>query len=140
MWFEESVFYQIYPLPVRAPRENDGRNGAAYLKLLDWCPISKSWGGRGVFRPVFESDAHGYDTRDYTKLDGRLGTNADFARVRGAAQRASGWCWTVCSTMWGAAFGPSGTYWRSGRPARTDWFHIDFGGNLGYNDGLWYEG
>ena len=36
---------------------------------------------RGVFSPVFESDNHGYDTRDYTKIDCRLGTNADFAAV-----------------------------------------------------------
>ena len=28
---------------------------------------------------------------------------------------------------------------REASPYR-DWFHIDFGGNSGYNDGLWYEG
>ena len=27
---------------------------------------------------------------------------------------------------------------REASPYR-DWFHIDFGGNSGYNDGLWYE-
>ena len=33
------------------------------------------------FSPVFESDTHGYNTRDYTKIDTRLGTDEDFARV-----------------------------------------------------------
>ena len=33
------------------------------------------------FSPVFESDTHGYNTRDYTKIDTRLGTNKDFANV-----------------------------------------------------------
>lgn len=30
---------------------------------------------------MFESDYHGYDTRDYTKIDNRLGSNEDFANV-----------------------------------------------------------
>lgn len=30
---------------------------------------------------MFESDTHGYNTRDYTKIDTRLGTNKDFANV-----------------------------------------------------------
>ena len=30
---------------------------------------------------MFESDTHGYNTRDYTKIDTRLGTNEDFAQV-----------------------------------------------------------
>ena len=29
------------------------------------------------FSPVFESDTHGYNTRDYTTIDKRLGTNED---------------------------------------------------------------
>ena len=31
--------------------------------------------------PPFESDTHGYNTRDYRKVDCRLGTNEDFAQV-----------------------------------------------------------
>ena len=33
------------------------------------------------FSPLFESDTHGYNTRDYRKLDVRLGTNEDFKKV-----------------------------------------------------------
>ena len=34
-----------------------------------------------LLNPIFESDNHGYDTRDYKKIDRRLGTNEDFAEV-----------------------------------------------------------
>ena len=37
--------------------------------------------GAVYFSPVFESDNHGYDTRDFTKIDCRLGTNEDFKAV-----------------------------------------------------------
>ena len=144
MWFEESVFYQIYPLGLcGAPRENDGGTEPRILKLLDWVPHIKKLGADAVyFCPVFESDAHGYDTRDYTKLDGRLGTNADFARVC-AALHAAG-----IRVVLDGVFNHVGRgFWafrdvlekREASPYR-DWFHIDFGGNSGYNDGLWYEG
>ena len=54
------------------------------------------------FSPVFESDTHGYNTRDYRKIDVRLGTNEDFKEVCDAlhAEPGSGSCWTVCSIMW----------------------------------------
>lgn len=43
---------------------------------------SKKLGANAIyFSPVFESDTHGYNTRDYTKIDTRLGTNEDFATV-----------------------------------------------------------
>ena len=45
MWFEESVFYQIYPLGLcGAPRENDGGTEPRILKLLDWVPHIKKLG------------------------------------------------------------------------------------------------
>lgn len=43
----------------------------------------KAWSGCNIFLSGFESDRHGYDTRDYTKLDVRLGTNEDFKEVCG---------------------------------------------------------
>ena len=43
--------------------------------------ISKSLGRCNLFFTGVESDTHGYNTRDYTKIDTRLGTNEDFAQV-----------------------------------------------------------
>lgn len=83
MWAYESVFYQIYPLGFcGAPFENDGVLEHRILKVNDWIPHIKKLGANAIyFSPVFESDTHGYNTRDYTKIDTRLGTNEDFATV-----------------------------------------------------------
>ena len=83
MWFEEAVFYQIYPLGFcGAPFENDGVPEKRILKVLDWIPHIKRLGTNAIyFSPVFESDTHGYNTRDYGLIDIRLGTNDDFKKV-----------------------------------------------------------
>ena len=83
MWAYESVFYQIYPLGFcGAPFENDGVLEHRIQKVNDWIPHIKKVGANAIyFSPVFESDTHGYNTRDYTKIDTRLGTNEDFAEV-----------------------------------------------------------
>ena len=145
MWAFESVFYQIYPLGFcGAPFENDGCLEHRILKVLDWIPHIGKLGANAVyFSPVFESDTHGYNTRDYTKIDVRLGTNEDFKRV--------------CDELHanGIKVVLDGVFNHVGRgfpqfkdvlekreaSAYTDWFgRIDFGGNSPFNDGLWYEG
>ena len=80
MWAYENVFYQIYPLGFcGAPFENDGVLEHRILKVNDWIPHIEKLGANAIyFSPVFESDTHGYNTRDYTKIDTRLGTNEDF--------------------------------------------------------------
>ena len=83
MWAEESVFYQIYPLGLcGAPFHNDGKLEHRILKVIDWIPHMRKLGINAIyFCPVFESDNHGYNTRDYKKIDVRLGTNEDFKKV-----------------------------------------------------------
>ena len=83
MWAYESVFYQIYPLGFcGAPLENDGKLEHRIRKVNNWISHIKETGANAIyFSPVFESDTHGYNTRDYTKIDTRLGTNEDFAEV-----------------------------------------------------------
>ena len=83
MWAYESVFYQIYPLGFcGAPFENDGVLTHRISKVIDWIPHIKNLGADAIyFCPLFESDTHGYNTRDFRKIDCRLGTNDDFAEV-----------------------------------------------------------
>ena len=83
MWFDEAVVYQIYPLGLcGAPRENDGISVPRILRVLDWVEHIRALGADTVlFNPVFQSDRHGYDTRDYFTLDCRLGGNEDLAQV-----------------------------------------------------------
>ena len=144
MWAYESVFYQIYPLGFcGAPFENDGVQESRILKVIDWIPHIKKLGINAIyFSPVFESDTHGYNTRDYHKIDCRLGTNEDFAKVcsklhengikvvlDGVFNHVGRGFWAfqdVLQNRWDSRY--------------KDWFHINFDGNSNYNDGLWYEG
>ena len=83
----ESVFYQIYPLGFcGAPFENDGTQQApetaGIRKVIDWIGHIRKLGANAIyFSPLFESDTHGYNTRDFRKVDRRLGTNEDFKEV-----------------------------------------------------------
>ena len=143
-WGYEAVFYQIYPLGMfGAPFENDGVQEHRILKAIDWADHIAKLGCNAVyFSPVFESDTHGYNTRNYKQIDRRLGTNEDFKKVcdvfhekgirvvldgvfnhvgRGFPQFRD-----VCERRWDSPY--------------KDWFNINFDGNSGYNDGLWYEG
>ena len=144
MWFEKSVFYQIYPLGFcGAPLNNDGLPKNRITKVCDWISHIQKVGANAVyFSPVFEADAHGYDTRDYRKIDCRLGTNADFAAVC-AAMHQNG-----LRVVLDGVFNHVGRgFWafqdvlkNREASAYKDWFYIQFNGNSNYNDGLWYEG
>ena len=144
MWFEESVFYQIYPLGFcGAPFENDGVPESRILKVLDWIPHIKKLGCNAIyFSPVFESDTHGYNTRDYGLIDTRLGTNDDFKKVVDALHEAG------IKVVLDGVFNHVGRGFWAFRDVQEkkwdspykDWFHLSFDGNSNYNDGFWYEG
>ena len=144
MWANESVFYQIYPLGFcGAPFENDGQCVNRISKVSDWIDHMTKLGINAIyFSPVFESDTHGYNTRDFRKIDCRLGTNEDFAKVCKDLHKAG------IKVVLDGVFNHVGRgFWafqdvlknREGS-AYKDWFYINFGGNSNYNDGLWYEG
>ena len=115
-----------------------------FQKVIDWIPHIKKLGANAIyFSPVFESDTHGYNTRDYTKIDKRLGTNADFAKVCDALHKEG--IRVVLDGVFnhvGRGFWAFQDVLQNRENSRyKDWFaRIDFGGNSNYNDGLWYEG
>lgn len=143
MWFDQAVIYQIYPLGLcGAPRDNDEVQDHRILKLLDWVEHIKKTGADTVLlNPVFDSDRHGYDTRDYFRADPRLGTNEDLARVCKAFHDAG------LRVMLDGVFNHVGRGFWAFRDVREkkwdspyqDWFHISFDGNTDRNDGFWYE-
>ncbi len=144
MWAYESVFYQIYPLGFcGAPFENDGVEKSRILKVKEWIPHIREIGADAIyFSPVFESDTHGYNTRDFRKIDCRLGSNEDFAEVCRSLHEAG------IRVVLDGVFNHVGRgFWafqdvlknRENSPY-LNWFHINLGGNSNYNDGLWYEG
>ena len=144
MWAEEAVMYQIYPLGMcGAPYDNDGVQEHRILRVIEWIPHLQKLGVTCVmFNPLFESDTHGYNTRDYRKVDVRLGTNEDFKKVCDALHAAG--IRILLDGVFnhaGRGFGPfrdvQEKKWES--PYRY-WFNISFDGNSPYNDGFWYEG
>ena len=144
MWADESVFYQIYPLGMcGAPHENDGRLEHRIRRVLDFIPHLQKLGVNAVlFNPLFESDAHGYDTRDYRKVDVRLGTNEDLKEVCDALHKAG------MKVIFDGVFNHVGRGFFGFRDVQEkkwdseykNWFNISFDGNDAYNDGFWYEG
>lgn len=144
MWAYNGIFYQIYPIGFcGAPVHNDGQTVPRIRKIIDWADYIQSLGVDSILlNPIFESDNHGYDTRDFLKIDCRLGTNADFADVcrelhsRGVRVVLDGVFNHVGRGFW-AFRDVQEKKWDS---AYKDWFHINFDGNSGYNDGFWYEG
>ncbi len=144
MWAYESVFHQIYPLGFcGAPFENDGVLQNRIQKIHDWIPHMKKVGADAVyFSPLFESDTHGYNTRDYKKLDVRLGENKDFKVL--CEDLHDNNIKVVLDGVFnhaGRGFGPFVDVCRNRENSKyLNWFHIDLNGNSNYNDGLWYEG
>ncbi len=144
MWFEESVIYQIYPFGFcGAPKQNDNIETPRILKVLDIIPHLKKLNIDSVyFCPIFESTAHGYDTKDFSRIDVRLGNNEDFKKVCNELRRNS------IKIILDGVFNHVGRDFfafrdvienRHNSPYK-DWFYISFEGNSPYNDGLWYEG
>lgn len=144
MWAYNSVFYQIYPIGFcGTPTQNDGECVPRIRKLLDWSGYLQELGVDSILlNPIFESDSHGYDTRDFKKIDCRLGTNDDFASVckdlhaHGVKIVLDGVFNHVGRGFW-AFKDVQEKKWDS---PYKDWFHINFDGNSNYNDGFWYEG
>ena len=138
MWFDEAVLYQIYPLGLcGAPEYNDGVTVPRIRSLLPWAEHIRKLGADTVLlNPVFDSDKHGYDTRDYNRLDPRLGTNEDLAQVCRAFHDAG------LRVMLDGVFNHVGRGFWAFRDVQEkkwdspykDWFHIDFGGNTDRND------
>ena len=144
MWAYNSIFYQIYPIGFcGVPVHNDGVCVPRIRKLMDWSEYLQTLGVDSILlNPIFESDNHGYDTRDFKTIDCRLGTNEDFKEVcedlhkhnvkivlDGVFNHVGRGFWAfkdVQEKKWDSPY--------------KDWFHISFDGNSCYNDGFWYEG
>lgn len=143
MWFEHSVFYQIYPLGAfGAPFQNDGILDHRILKLKEWIPSLEKLGIDCILlNPVFLSLSHGYDTTDFYTIDNRLGTREDMKDVVSSLHQEG------IKVIFDGVFNHVGRDFfafqdvlknRESSPYR-DWFYIDFNGNNSFNDGLWYQ-
>ncbi len=144
-WYDEAVFYHIYPLGLTdAPKENSyGPVEHRLNTLLPWISHIKEIGCNALYiGPLFESVGHGYETTDYKKLDSRLGDNKDLANFVSECHAAG------IKVIFDGVFNHTGRDFfafkdiqknRENSPYR-DWYcNVNFGGNTEYNDGFSYE-
>ena len=144
-WINKSIFYHIYPLGFcGAPEYNDGVQSYRLDKIIDWIPHLKALNINAVyFGPVFEATKHGYDTKDYYKIDVRLGDNAsfkkicDFLHANGIKVVLDGVFNHVGRDFW--AF--KDVQQNKQNSMYCGWFHnLNFGGSSPKGDPFWYEG
>ena len=144
-WYDEAVFYHIYPLGLTgAPRQNDYGEPVHRLNtLLPWIGELKKAGFTALYiGPLFQSVGHGYETTDYRLLDCRLGTNEDLKNFV-AACHAEG-----IRVIFDGVFNHTGRDFFAFKDlqahreasAYRDWYcNVNFWGNNEYNDGFSYD-
>ena len=122
------------------PRHADG---TPYPETAGLAPHLRKLNVNALYvTPVFLSDSHGYDTRDFRRIDNRLGDNADFREFVERCHEDG------IRVVIDAVFHHVGRNFWAFRDVREkrwdspyrDWFLINFDGNSAYNDGFWYEG
>lgn len=91
-WFDDAIFYHIYPLGLCGAPERNDFNAAPQERLnalYGWLDHIGGLGCNALYLgPLFESTRHGYDTADYYHVDRRLGTRQTLAAfVREAHRR-----------------------------------------------------
>jgi len=144
MWFDEGVFYQIYPLGYcGAEKQNDFAAVRHRLNIIENdIPRIKELGVTAVlFNPLFESVSHGYDTVDFYNVDRRLGTNADLSAL--IKKFHSEGIKVVLDGVFnhvGRGFAPFKEVLekREATPYRF-WFNVNFCADNNYGDKLSYE-
>ena len=144
-WYNEAVFYHIYPLGLTgAPKENrDGGVCHRMEELFPWIEHIRELGGTAIYiGPLFESTSHGYDTKDYRIVDKRLGDNEDFKKFVRLAHEAG------IRVVVDGVFNHTGREFFAFRDIQQNregsrycsWYKgVNFGWNTPYNDGFGYE-
>ena len=144
-WYDEAVFYHIYPLGLTgAPKQNDYGEPVHRLNtLLPWVDHIKEIGGSALYiGPLFESVGHGYETTDYKKLDSRLGTNEDLTAFVAYCHEQG------IKVIFDGVFNHTGRDFFAFKDIQAnrensqykDWYYnVNFWGNNEYNDGFSYD-
>ena len=79
-WVDHTIWWHVYPLGFcGAPIRGEHTPAPRLRRLLNWLDYAVELGASGLLLgPIFASEAHGYDTLDFYRIDPRLGTDEDF--------------------------------------------------------------
>lgn len=84
-WAQSSQFMHVYPLGLcGAPFRQSSEQDSSYRldQLEAWIPHWQQLGVKALYLgPIFDSSSHGYDTRDFYRIDPRLGDRDSCARL-----------------------------------------------------------
>lgn len=143
-WYDEAVFYHIYPLGLTgAPKQNTYESPVHRLNaLLPWISHIREIGCNAIYiGPLFESVGHGYETTDYKKLDSRLGTNEDLTNFVAECHKQG------IRVILDGVFNHTGRDFFAFQDIKTnrensrykDWYcNVNFRGNNSFGDGFSY--
>jgi len=87
-WVASALWWQVYPLGFTGADASgaDRHRGNGLDGICTWLGYAADLGATGIaLGPIFESSTHGYDTVDHYRIDPRLGDDAAFDRLVGAA-------------------------------------------------------
>ena len=144
-WYDEAVFYHIYPLGLSgAPKQNAYEAPVHRLRDMKvWIDHVKETGFNAIYiGPLFESVGHGYETTDYKKLDSRLGDNEDLKDFVKTCHEKG------IRVIFDGVFNHTGRDFFAFQDIKQnrensqykDWYcNVNFWGNNEYNDGFSYE-
>lgn len=144
-WVNKSIFYHIYPLGFcGAPEYNDGNKAYRLDKIKEWIPHLKELKINAIYLgPLFEATKHGYDTKDYYKVDCRLGDNDSFKKICDELHKNG-----IRIVLDGVFNHVGRDFWafkdvqnKRNNSEYCNWFqNLNFGGNSPMGDPFWYEG
>lgn len=144
-WYDEAVFYHIYPLGLTgAPKQNTYGTPEPRLRtLFPWITHIKELGCNAIYiGPLFESVGHGYETTDYKKVDSRLGTNEDLTEFVARCHKEG------IRVILDGVFNHTGRDFFAFQDIKKnrehsfykDWYcNVNFWGNNQFNDGFSYQ-
>lgn len=144
-WFDEAVFYHIYPLGLTGAEHLNNYDKVEHRlrNIFSWIDHVKDLGCNAIYiGPLFESVGHGYETTDYKKLDSRLGDNEDLKDFVKYCHEAG------IRVIFDAVFNHVGRDFFAFKDLREkredsqykDWFcNVNFWNNNYFNDGFSYD-
>lgn len=137
--------YHLYPLGFTGANqmENDGRQVQTLSSIIELIPHLESLNiSTLLLGPVFESESHGYDTRNYHHIDRRLGADEDLKALVRACHSVGikvmldcvfnhiGRSHEIFTDLQSKGQGSKYSGWIQG---------LNFDNNSAYNDGFAYE-
>lgn len=143
-WVFDAIIYHIYPLGyLNAPPYNPLNNQVVprLAELSNWYDYWEDLGISTIYLgPIFQSHSHGYDVIDYFEVDQRLGTLDSIKQLVEALHQRD------MHVIMEGVFNHTGRghfAFQDVLANRQDseyahWYHIDWDGNNGHNDGFSY--